>query len=158
MMTLLVIRHGPAEGHRPGVPDGERALTEEGRAFTRGAMEALVQAGYVPTRGFASPFRRAAETLDCLREAAGTGFPVDRREELLPEADPWAAEAWLRELLSGLDDGEVVALVSHQPFVSGFARHLTGRDVEGRKASCTVLQWDGRAFRFVAHLQPPERS
>lgn len=156
-MTLLVIRHGPAEGHRSGVPDAGRALTAEGWTFTRAAMGALVDAGYAPTRGFSSPYRRAIETLACLKEAARADFPVDCWEGLLPEADPSRVEAWLLGLLPGIQAGETIALVTHQPFASEVVRHLTGRVVEGRKASCTVLHWDGRHFAFAAHLAPPER-
>ncbi|HJW08171.1 MAG TPA: histidine phosphatase family protein, partial [Holophagaceae bacterium] len=81
MTTLLFIRHGIAEDWRPGLPDSERGLTEEGWTKTRKAMRGILARGLVPSRGISSPYRRAMETMACLKEEAmeldpAHAFPV----------------------------------------------------------------------------------
>ena len=53
-------------------------------------MRGLVLRGYVPARGVSSPYRRAAETMVCLKEATAEGFPVGCWEGLEPDAGPAA--------------------------------------------------------------------
>lgn len=156
MTTLLLIRHGIAEAFRPGAPDSERALTEEGWARTRAAMKGLVAKGYTPSRGLSSPYRRALETMACLKEAAGSGFPVGYTELFTPEADPADTEAWLRTLLKGAGEDEILAFTSHQPLLGDLVARLTGRHLEIKKASCTVVDWNGSGWIFRKHLTPSE--
>jgi phosphohistidine phosphatase len=155
MTTLLLIRHGIAEDPRPGQRDSDRALTEEGWRKTRAAMQGLARRGLLPTKGFSSPYRRALETLSCLQEAAGA-FPVETREDLTPGGRPPEVELWLRGLVAEGRGEAALALVSHQPFLSELIFHLTGRPVEVKKASCTVLRWEDGAWRFERQLSPSE--
>lgn len=154
--TLLLIRHGIAEDPGPGLRDADRALTTEGWTKTRAAMEGLVARGYLPTRGVTSPYRRAAETMACLQEAAGRAFAVETWEGLVPHGDPGAAELWLRSLMAGLGGDEVVALASHQPFLGELVFHLTRRSLEVKKASCTVIRWSPGLWSFERHFTPAE--
>jgi phosphohistidine phosphatase len=156
MITLLLIRHGIAEEPRPGRRDCDRALTAEGWEKTRAAMRGLVLRGYVPVRGVASPFRRAAETLMCLKEATPDGFPVGYWEGLEPEGSCGMAEAWLMAQLSEAQPFDTLAVVAHQPFLSHLIRHLTGADVDMKKASCAVLHWNGGRFELAVHFSPAE--
>ncbi|WP_257304616.1 SixA phosphatase family protein [Geothrix campi] len=153
MTTLLLIRHGIAEDPRPGQRDADRALTREGWAKTRAAMRGLVARGYMPTRGFSSPYRRAMETMICLQEAAGA-FPMETSLMVLPETRPALADLWLRGLAAEADG--VLVLVSHQPFLGELVFHLTGRSLEVKKASCTVIRWEAGAWRFEGQHQPSE--
>jgi phosphohistidine phosphatase len=155
MTTLLLIRHGIAEDLRPGQKDADRALTEEGWTRTRAAMKGLVARGLVPTRGFNSPYRRAAETMLCLQEAAGA-FPMETTLGLTPDARPEQADLWLRGLLAEAAAGDVLALVSHQPFLSELVFHLTGHNLEMKKASCTVLRWEDGLWQYERQYQPSE--
>jgi phosphohistidine phosphatase len=155
MTTLLLIRHGIAEDLRPGQKDADRALTVEGWAKTRAAMKGLVARGHLPTRGFSSPYRRATETLVCLHEAAGP-FPAETHVGLMPDGYAAKVDLWLRGLLAEAGDAEALALVSHQPFLGELIFHLTGRDVEVKKASCTVLRWENGTWRFEQQYQPSE--
>jgi phosphohistidine phosphatase len=155
MTTLLLIRHGIAEDLLPGQRDADRALTAEGWKKSRAAMKGLAALGYVPTRGFSSPYRRALETLVCLQEATGA-FPTETRADLTPEGRPAHVEMWLRGLAAGGMGGEILALVSHQPFLGELVFHLTGRHVEVKKASCSVIRWQGSAWRLERHYQPSE--
>jgi phosphohistidine phosphatase len=156
MITLLLIRHGIAEDPRRGLRDADRALTVEGWGRTRAAMRGLVLRGYLPTKGVASPYRRAAETLACLKEATADGFPVACWEGLEPSADCQAAEDWLRGLVAEADPFDTLALVSHEPFLSSLVQHLTGRSVEMKKASCAVVHWNGGRFELGAHFSPAQ--
>lgn len=153
MATLLLIRHGIAEDPRPGLADPDRALTEEGWRRTRAAMAGLAALGPKPTRGFNSPYRRAAETMTCLQEAAGA-FPMGTTLMLTPEASPAQAGLWLRGLVVDAPDDLVVALISHQPFLGDLVFHLTGRATEVKKASCTVIRWEGEGWHFEHHHTP----
>jgi len=155
MTTLLLIRHGIAEDPQPGQRDAERALTPEGWTRTRAAMAGLVRLGLRPTRGFNSPYRRAAETMTCLQEAAGA-FPMETSLGLVPEARPAQADLWLRGLLAEDLGEEVFALVSHQPFLSELIFHLTGHSTDVKKASCTVIRWTAGGWRFERQYSPSE--
>jgi phosphohistidine phosphatase len=155
MTTLLLIRHGIAEDPRPGQRDADRALTEYGWAKTRAAMKGLVLRGWVPGRGFHSPYRRAAETMTCLQEAAGA-FPMETRVELMPNGRPAQVDLWLRGLAAEAGAGEVLALISHQPFLGDLIFQLTGRSLEVKKASCTVIAWVDGGWRFERQYQPSE--
>jgi phosphohistidine phosphatase len=155
MSTLLLIRHGIAENPLPGQQDADRALTEDGWTKTRAAMKGLVARGYVPTRGFNSPYRRAAETMACLQEAAG-GFPMETRLDLMPDGRPSQVDLWLRGLMAEAGSGAVLALISHQPLLSELVFHLSGRNVDMKKASCAVLRWEEGAWRFERQFQPSE--
>jgi phosphohistidine phosphatase len=46
--------------------------------------------------------------------------------------------------------------VSHEPFLSSLIRHLTKRSLDLKKASCTVLHWNGTGFEFASHFTPAE--
>ncbi|HEU5115135.1 MAG TPA: histidine phosphatase family protein [Isosphaeraceae bacterium] len=156
MTTLLLIRHGIAEDPRPGQPDSERALTEEGWAKTRAAMKGLVAKGFVPARAISSPYRRALETMACLKEAAGTAFPVGYSELFTPEEDPADTEAWLRTLMRGAGEDEVIAFTSHQPLLGDLIARMTGQYLDIKKAGCTVIDWTGADWRFRKHFAPSE--
>jgi phosphohistidine phosphatase len=156
MITLLLIRHGIAENPRPGQRDADRALTVEGWEKTRAAMRGLVLRGYLPGRGVASPYRRAAETLACLKEATAEGFPVACWEGLEPEASPAEAKEWLLGMMLEAQPFDTIALVSHQPFLSDLIHCLTGRSVEMKKASCAVLHWNGGRFELAAQFAPAQ--
>jgi phosphohistidine phosphatase len=155
MTTLLLIRHGIAEDPRPGQRDSDRPLTEEGWRKTRAAMKGLVALGYVPTRGFTSPYRRAAETMVCLQEAAGP-FPLETRQDLTPNGPPDQVDQWLRGIQAEGGAGEVVALVSHQPFLGELIFQLSARELEVKKASCTVIRWKDGTWCFNRQYQPSE--
>lgn len=155
MTTLLLIRHGLAEDFRPGAPDSERALTEEGWAQTRAAMKGLVARGFAPARGISSPYRRALETMACLSEAAGS-FPVGQSGLFTPEEDPADTEAWLQTLLRGAGEDEVIAFISHQPLLGSLVARMTGRYLDIKQASCTIVEWNGSGWMFRKHLTASE--
>ena len=161
MTMLLLIRHGIAEESRSGLPDSERALTEEGWIKTRAAMTGLVSWGYLPSRGISSPYRRAMESMACLNEAAMArdpkhAFPVGVSDGFTPGADTVEMDHWLRRLVINAGPAELIAITSHEPFLSSLIHQLTGQHIEVKKASCTVIEWTGDGWRFKQHLKPSE--
>ena len=161
MTTLLFIRHGIAEDFSPGRPDAERALTCDGWAKTRAAMHGLVARGFVPSRGISSPYRRAMESMACLKEAAmaantKNAFPVGVWDGFTPDGDVEEMDQWLRRLIIGAGEDEIIAFTSHEPFLSSLIRHLTGQHLDVKKASCTVIEWTGEGWEFQRHFKPAE--
>lgn len=156
MTRLLLIRHGIAEPYHSPDSDAERALSAEGWEKTRRAMAGLVAKGFLPDRGITSPYRRAMESMACLKEAAANGFPVGVWEGLTPDGDVVEAETWLRQLMSGAGRHEVIAFTSHQPFLGDLVHRLTGRMVEVKNACCTVVEWAEGKWSFVVHFSPKE--
>ncbi|MBI4912876.1 MAG: histidine phosphatase family protein [Acidobacteria bacterium] len=160
MTTILLIRHGIAQDPRPGLPDAERALTEEGWKKTRSAMHGLLRAGYTPRKAYSSGFRRAAETLGCLTEAtlaAGLpAFPCGVWEGLSPGGDPVEVEHWILARLQDLEPPGVLALVSHQPLLGELVFWLTGKNLEVKKASCTVVERRAGRWSLLRHFSPAE--
>jgi phosphohistidine phosphatase len=106
-MKLWVLRHGEAEPH--GVrPDPERVLTLQGRE------EVLLSAGRLmgePVRAiYASPYVRAQQTAQLVREALGFEPELITVDWLTPETRP-------QNVLKHLKDQDDVLLVSHNPLV-----------------------------------------
>ncbi|WP_460082463.1 phosphohistidine phosphatase SixA [Pseudomonas sp. H3_H05] len=106
-MKLWILRHGEAEPH--GVrPDPERVLTAHGRE------EVLLSAGRLmgePLRAiYASPYVRAQQTAQLVREALGFEPELITVDWLTPETRP-------TEVLRHLEDQDDVLLVSHNPLV-----------------------------------------
>jgi phosphohistidine phosphatase len=161
MTKLLLIRHGIAEEFRAGLPDPERALTEEGWAKTRAAMAGLVLRGFIPSRGISSPYRRAMESMACLKEAAIAAgpehaFPVGVSDGFTPNGDEEEMDRWLRRQVINANKNEMIAITSHEPFLSSLIRQLTGRHMDVKKASCTVIGWTGKGWKFEQHFKPAE--
>jgi len=116
-MKVWVLRHG--EAHSRARTDAERELTEHGRAEVLGSAGHLL--GKPVRRIIASPYVRAQQTAELVREALGLRDAIITVPWLTPESDP-------RSVLSRLDlyASEDVLLVSHQPLVGaliGLAVH-----------------------------------
>ncbi|MDR6917609.1 phosphohistidine phosphatase [Pseudomonas sp. 3296] len=113
-MKLWVLRHGEAEpyGSRP---DSERALTLHGREeVLRSAAELI---GQTITAIYASPYLRAQETAQLVREALGFEPEIRTVEWLTPDTDP---DKVAEQLVSVSD----VLLVSHNPLVGHLLSYL----------------------------------
>ena len=151
MTLLLFIRHGIAEAYGLSTADAERALSAEGWLKTRRAMAGLVARGYHPNRGISSPYRRAMESMACLKEASPKPFPVGVWEGLEPDGNGVQAEAWLRQLMLGAREAEVMAFTSHQPFLGDLMYRLIGEVLDIGNACCTVVEWRGGQWGFQSH-------
>ena len=113
-MKLWVLRHGEAEpyGSRP---DSERALTLRGREeVLRSAAELI---GQPITAIYASPYLRAQQTAQLVREALGFEPDIRTVEWLTPDNRPQAVS----EQLVSVD---YALLVSHNPLVGNLLGYL----------------------------------
>jgi phosphohistidine phosphatase len=124
-MQLLVVRHAIAEDREAfaatGGDDSERPLTAEGRRRFRKAARGLRE--LIPELDVlaASAFARAVQTADVLARLYGVG-DVARLRELEPEASPASLLPWLRAQRGRA----LVAVVGHEPHLSGLVAFLLG--------------------------------
>ena len=112
-MKLWILRHGEAEGHAP--TDAERNLTEHGCAEVLRSAAHLI--GQPITAIIASPYVRAQQTAQLVREALGFEPQVRTVPWLTPEGNPL-------EVLQKLETDDTVLLVSHQPLVGSLISFL----------------------------------
>src|SRR3954471_14786755 len=91
-MQIYLLRHGIAEDGKPGRPDSERALTDEGRAKLRGVLKRARTAAVTPSLILSSPFRRALETAEAAVEVLPYRSDIVRSPAFVPEAS--TQEAW----------------------------------------------------------------
>ncbi|EKM6332446.1 phosphohistidine phosphatase SixA [Pseudomonas aeruginosa] len=121
-MKLWLLRHGEAEPHASR--DSERRLTAHGR---KEVLQSAARLSGLPLDGIlASPYVRAQQTAELVREALGLVEPVGTAPWLTPDDDP-------REVLGFLDERSErnLLLVSHQPLVGalgGLLVHGNRRD------------------------------
>lgn len=124
-MRLLVVRHGIAEDResfaKTGLEDDRRPLTGRGRErMERGARGIATMVRSVDVLA-ASPFLRTMQTAEVLSEVWEGPSPV-AVSALEPGGDFDQLSAWLRAL--GPD--QRVAVVGHEPYLSGFVSRLIG--------------------------------
>ena len=145
-MEVLVVRHGialdKAEAQRVGMPDHERPLTREGRERMKGVARGLAKRVPDISVIFTSPWVRAVETAELLRQRYSEIGWV-QSEALLPEAEPAA----LASALSEHGYPGVLAVVGHEPHLSGWISWcLTGDTrpvLELRKGGACLLRFPG---------------
>src|SRR5215813_11800600 len=87
-MQIYVLRHGIAEDGKPGRPDSERALTQEGREKLRRVLKHARIAGVEPSLILSSPYRRAIETAEEAVDVLGYKGKIVRTRALEPDAPP----------------------------------------------------------------------
>jgi phosphohistidine phosphatase len=114
-MKLWVLRHGEAEPHGSKPHDSERALTEHGREEVLRSAARLI--GQPVSAIYASPYLRAQETAQLVRDALGFEPEIRTVEWLTPETDP---DKVAEQLVSVSD----VLLVSHNPLVGNLLSYL----------------------------------
>ncbi|WP_053146103.1 phosphohistidine phosphatase SixA [Pseudomonas sp. P97.38] len=106
-MKLWVLRHGEAEPYG-NCPDPERALTEHGREQVLRSAAHLI--GQPLAAIYVSPYRRAQQTAQLVRQALGFEPQLITVNWLTPETRP-------QKVLEHLADQAPVLLVSHNPLV-----------------------------------------
>jgi phosphohistidine phosphatase len=139
--TLLLLRHGIAEERQAGSDDDARALTPRGRSRTRAVLERLVALGLTADRLLTSPLLRARQTAE-IAVAAGWAPELAIATALAPDgAALEALPRWLEEAAAA--GAERLALVGHEPDLSGMAARLIGAPPEAltlRKAGLIQLE------------------
>ncbi|RON46062.1 phosphohistidine phosphatase SixA [Pseudomonas frederiksbergensis] len=119
-MKLWVLRHGEAEpyGSRP---DSERALTAHGREeVLRSAAELI---GQPISAIYASPYLRAQQTAQLVREALGFQPEIRTVEWLTPDYTP-------QKVSEQLVSVDYALLVSHNPLVGNLLGYLQNGHVQ----------------------------
>jgi phosphohistidine phosphatase len=160
-MDLLVIRHAIAadreEWAKTGRPDGERPLTEEGRARMEESARALQR--LVPKLDLlaTSPLARAVQTADVVRAAYDDLDVVD--------APPLAHGGALDEVRAWLAarPESRIAIVGHEPdlgqLVSWFLLGDPGAGIGLKKGGACLLRFAGPPDPGTAELKwflPPK--
>lgn len=119
-MRLWVLRHGQAEPH--AATDAKRPLTEFGRQEVLGMVQRLLQEP--PDVILASPYLRAQQTAELVREQLSMRRAVVTVDWAIPDGDPLAVLDHIAERSEAN-----VLLVSHQPLVG----QLLSLAVEGHR-------------------------
>lgn len=105
-MKIWILRHGEAQPHARR--DAERELTVKGREQVLHSAARLLDQPLDSI--LASPYVRAQQTAELVRNALGFAPELISVPWLTPDSDP-------RQALSQLPDSGNVLLVTHQPFV-----------------------------------------
>ncbi|EJM54525.1 phosphohistidine phosphatase SixA [Pseudomonas sp. GM49] len=114
-MKLWVLRHGEAVPHGARPHDSERELTDHGREEVLRSAALLM--GQPLTAIYASPYLRAQQTAQLVRETLGFEPEIRTVEWLTPETDP---DKVAEQLVSVSN----VLLVSHNPLVGNLLSYL----------------------------------
>ena len=155
---LLLLRHGIAEERSVDLPDGNRALTPEGRLRTEAVLQRLLELGLGCDLLLSSPLTRARQTADLAR-LAGLAPDLELAAALEPagEIGP-LLQLWLGDS-SPRPGWRRLALVGHEPDLGLLAARLIGAPagaVTLKKAGVALvaLPEDGRAARLKLLLSP----
>lgn len=119
-MEIYLLRHGIAENAHPGLKDGDRALTAEGREKLERVLTRAHVAGVKPSLILSSPLRRAMETAEIAAGSLGYKGKIVHAPALMPEAAP--SQLW--EELRTRQDERAVLLSSHEPLTSSAVAFL----------------------------------
>ncbi|UVE19275.1 phosphohistidine phosphatase SixA [Pseudomonas sp. LS44] len=138
-MRLWLLRHGEAEPHAR--TDAERHLTKRGR---KEVLQSSAQLDGRPLAAIlASPYIRAQQTAELVREALGVRVSITTVPWLTPDSSPAEALRHLDEYAE-----REVLLVSHQPFIGD----LGGLLVHGHRqqplpmSTASLAELDGDIF------------
>ncbi len=146
-MELYVLRHGEAS---PGVPDGDRPLTERGRQQTRAVLQSRQAELAAVDLVITSPLRRARETAALALPHTAPQARLLVSELLVPEGSPDRLLAFLAEM-----SPERCLLVGHQPLAGTLLGVMTGTGplalMTSGLASLEVFAWcrDGARERWL---------
>ncbi|WP_068827777.1 phosphohistidine phosphatase SixA [Pseudomonas sp. BMS12] len=143
-MTLWLLRHGEAEPRARN--DAERALTERGRKEVRKSAEHL--RGRALAHILVSPYLRAQQTAELVRESLGLSLPLTTVEWATPDDSPRLAASHLDAY-----PGECL-LVSHNPLLgslSGLLLHGHLQQSLGL-STASLVELDGDLVPGLMHL------
>lgn len=165
-MNLLVIRHAIAEDKQrfaaTGRSDDQRPLTEEGREKMRRAADGLKQVGRRAHVLASSPLLRARETAEIIAPALRAPR-IEIVEALRPDRRYEDFLKWLRgrdQPNAGEeveDDDHTVAIVGHEPHLSGLVTWLMTATMDSRielkKGAACLLELSRPAAAGAATLR-----
>lgn len=115
MKVVTLMRHGPTEPGF-GMPDAERALTEEGTLVVRRAARGLRGLGF--DLGLASPLNRARQTAELVWQELALTAPLLFEPALASGRGPEEQLAALQASWDAEPEASSVLIVGHMPDVS----------------------------------------
>ncbi len=119
-MKLYIVRHAAAIERTAEVPEEQRYLTPEGRAFIRKTARTMAEKKVNPDLILTSPLIRAVQTADIVAEALSYDGPLQVADEL----SPGFGMAALRNVLDAFPAVQELVLVGHEPDLSGVISSL----------------------------------
>lgn len=137
-VLVFLIRHAEAIDETLELRDPHRHLTDHGRAQARALGDRLRWHDCTPSVVWTSPLVRAVQTAELVLAVVGGAVPVRAEPALAPGAD-------VRPLVQRLAAAGVtsVALVGHEPILSGIGSILSGRDDFAALAKAEAVRLDG---------------
>ncbi|MDQ4122918.1 MAG: histidine phosphatase family protein [Acidobacteriota bacterium] len=122
MKTLYVLRHAKSDWNDASLTDFERPLNERGLTAARKMGEFMRERGIEPDLIVSSPARRARETAQIVKDAAGFEANI-RFERRIYEA----SIGYLIEIVSEVEnDCRKLLIVGHNPGFEQLVENLTG--------------------------------
>jgi len=144
-MKLYVIRHAKAEDaaawYKKNDSDDTRPLIEKGQKDAKKMGEWLRRNEVAIEKIFASPLVRAQQTAQIIADQLGVD-KITTLELLRPEKSFLEFTQWI----SKLPESSRVAIVGHEPHLSGLVSYLMGASgtvVLMRKGSIVEMETDG---------------
>ncbi len=152
-MELLLIRHGEATrvGDDGATTDRQRVLSSLGIEKTRNAGIALSKLDLRINAVLSSPYPRAVQTSEVLRDNL-THTPQIRASELVAPNAAWSPI--VKELQRNIEL-RTIAICGHEPDLSAFATNLLGGN---RRPSLIFHTGSVAMFRIDVRTDPPEAS
>lgn len=137
-ITLYIMRHGHATAQ--AATDAQRPLSGHGVKEVESAAAHL--AGVVPDVFWASPYLRAQQTAEIIKEAAELSIPFETIDTITPDDHPAA----VAQALSELGEKSAILMVSHNPLVSALVSWLVDGHYQGgygmQTANIACLEFD----------------
>ncbi len=136
-VTLILMRHGVAEGPDLRDTDEERVLTKDGLAAAGLAARGLVALGIDPDVVVSSPLIRCRQTAKLVAEAAGC--PMEQDDRLKPGMTTHD----VLDMVVEHPDARVIVMCTHQPGLSHALADLTGCGLIGfKRPGAAVIRLD----------------
>lgn len=145
-MKLILVRHAAAMERSEDIPEEQRYLTAEGRAFLRKTARTMLRNGVEPSLILTSPLTRAVQTADILAETLSFIGPVILRNELAPGFDLVS----LRKLLADYPQVDELVVVGHEPDLGAIVSELLSR-----RNGCSLKKGVAVKLKLGTDLQPP---
>ena len=144
-MRLWLLRHGQAEPKAR--TDAQRNLTDVGRREVEGAAAPLRDQSLQVI--LVSPYQRAQQTAEIVRQALGFTGPVETVPWLTPDSDPADAMLYLDRRTE-----QRLLLVTHQPLVGALGGWLVSghRDAPLPMATASLAELEGDLAAGLMHL------
>ncbi len=139
---IVLCRHADAVGERPGLPDGDRYLSAEGRLAARALGGLLAEAGIRIAAAATSPLVRAVQTAELVVGAIGWAGAVEATHRLAPGAGSRAAVDWLQQAAQAVAGRGALVCFGHEPSISALAELLGGGEHVSafRKAEACLIE------------------